>query len=60
MALAPRQWFILLAFYTSYLIFGAAIFYQIEHELETVRRAQALQNRIDINGNFFFCSFRIF
>lgn len=50
MGLALRQWIILMAFYTVYLIFGAAIFYKIEHELEAERRAEALQERIDING----------
>lgn len=50
MGLETRQWFILLTFYTTYLMFGAAVFYQIEHELETERRARSLQERIDING----------
>lgn len=52
MGLALRQWIILMAFYTVYLIFGAAVFYRIEHELEAERRAQALQERIDMNGRF--------
>lgn len=50
MGLAPRQWIILLTFYTTYLIFGACVFYHIEHNAETDRRAKELQSRIDING----------
>lgn len=51
MGLATRQWIALSTFYTSYLIFGAAVFYHIEHELEGERRASALQARIDVNGD---------
>lgn len=51
MGLAPRQWVMLVTFYTSYLIFGACVFYHIEHNAETERRAQALKARIQINGN---------
>lgn len=54
MGLAPRQWALLLTFYVVYLLFGALVFYEIEHELETVRREDQLQKRIDINGIFFF------
>lgn len=50
MGLKPRQWAILLTFYTTYLIFGACVFYHIEHNAETERRAEALRARIDING----------
>lgn len=50
MGLKPRQWIILLSFYTSYLMFGACVFYYIEHAAETERRAEELQARIDING----------
>lgn len=50
MGLAPRQWIILLTFYTTYLMFGACVFYHIEHNAETERRAKELQARIDING----------
>lgn len=50
MGLAPRQWIILLTFYTVYLMFGACVFYHIEHNAETERRAKELQARIDING----------
>lgn len=50
MGLAPRQWVILLTFYMSYLMFGACIFYHIEHNAETGRRAKELHDRIEING----------
>lgn len=50
MGLKPRQWVILLIFYTSYLIFGGGVFYHIEHAAETERLAEELRNRIDING----------
>lgn len=53
MGLAPRQWTLLLTFYVVYLLFGALVFYEIEHELETERREEALQERIDINGTTF-------
>lgn len=52
MGLATRQWIALATFYTSYLIFGAAVFYHIEHEQESERRASALQTRIYVNGKF--------
>lgn len=51
MGLAPRQWVFLLTFYTFYLIFGACVFYHIEHNAETERRAQALADRQEITGN---------
>lgn len=50
MGLKTRQWVILLSFYTIYLMFGACVFYHIEHAAETERRAKELQDRIDING----------
>lgn len=50
MGLAPRQWAFLLSFYTIYLMFGACVFYYIEHNAETERRAKDLQSRIEING----------
>lgn len=50
--MSPKQWLALFCFYISYLFFGASVFYHIEHELEAHRRAIDLQNRIDINGNF--------
>uniref|UniRef100_A0A1L8DDH0 Putative open rectifier potassium channel protein 1 n=1 Tax=Nyssomyia neivai TaxID=330878 RepID=A0A1L8DDH0_9DIPT len=44
-----KQWLVMLAFYVSYLFFGASVFYTLEQELETERRIQALQDRIDVN-----------
>lgn len=57
MGLKARQWVILLIFYTSYLIFGAGVFYHIEHAAETERRAKELQKRIDINGMYYYYCF---
>jgi hypothetical protein len=51
--MSPKQWFSLLVFYISYLFFGAMVFYHGEHRLETERRAVALAERIEINGNYF-------
>lgn len=48
--MSPRQWLAMLAFYVSYLFFGASVFYTLEQDLETERRIQALQDRIDVNG----------
>lgn len=45
-----RQWFAMFAFYAMYVFLGASIFYTMEHNLETERRAVHLQERIDING----------
>lgn len=50
MGLATRQWVILITFYTTYLLFGACVFYYLEHGAETQRRAEKLKARIDING----------
>lgn len=48
--MSPKQWFSLLGFYISYLFFGASVFYHMEHKLETERRIEALNARIEING----------
>lgn len=48
--MSPKQWFALLAFYISYLFFGASVFYHQEHRLETERRSVALAERIEINA----------
>ncbi|CRK98020.1 CLUMA_CG011389, isoform A, partial [Clunio marinus] len=48
--LSPKQWFSLLAFYISYLFFGASVFYHEEHRLETERRAVAYAERVEINA----------
>lgn len=45
-----RQWLALFVFYAMYVLLGTSIFYTIEHNLETERRAIHLQERIDING----------
>ncbi|GAB0094942.1 open rectifier potassium channel protein 1 [Sergentomyia squamirostris] len=47
--MSPKQWLAMLAFYVSYLFFGASVFYTLEQELETERRIQALQDRVDVN-----------
>lgn len=52
--MSPRQWLALLCFYTIYLFFGASIFYHIEHDYEMERRAEHLESRIVINGNFIY------
>lgn len=50
--MSPKQWLSLLTFYILYLIFGASVFYHVEHKLETDRRAMATNERIEINGNY--------
>lgn len=57
MGLKPRQWVILLTFYTIYLMFGASVFYHIEHAAETDRRSKELQDRMAINGMYVLDSF---
>uniref|UniRef100_A0A336MPH0 CSON014885 protein n=2 Tax=Culicoides sonorensis TaxID=179676 RepID=A0A336MPH0_CULSO len=44
-----KQWLALLAFYVSYLFFGASVFYHFEHKLETQKRAEAKQNQLSLN-----------
>lgn len=53
MGLTTGQWIALSTFYTTYLFFGAIVFYHIEHELEAERRYKALEARIEINGKYF-------
>ncbi len=50
--MSPRQWLALLCFYVSYLIFGASIFYHIEHGIEAEKRAFQLDERIEVNGKY--------
>lgn len=50
--MSPKQYFSLLAFYISYLFFGASVFYHGEHRMETERRTVARAERIEINGNY--------
>lgn len=52
--MSPKQWLALLLFYISYLFFGASIFYHSEQRLETIRRAEALAERIEVNGVYFY------
>ncbi|XP_053679635.1 open rectifier potassium channel protein 1 [Anopheles nili] len=47
--MTPKEWFALLVFYAAYLFMGASVFYHVENDLETVRRADELAERIEIN-----------
>ncbi|KAL9881378.1 open rectifier K[+] channel 1 isoform 1-T7 [Glossina fuscipes fuscipes] len=47
--MSPKRWILLLIFYISYLMFGASIYYHIEHGLEKQQRAVELKERIDIH-----------
>ncbi|XP_031638727.1 open rectifier potassium channel protein 1 [Contarinia nasturtii] len=47
--MTPRQWLALFFFYISYLLFGASVFYHIEHEEELKHFSNDVQRRIDIN-----------
>ncbi|XP_075155041.1 open rectifier K[+] channel 1 [Haematobia irritans] len=47
--MSPKRMILLLIFYISYLMFGASIYYHIEHNLENQRRAEELKERIAIN-----------
>ncbi|XP_052868546.1 open rectifier potassium channel protein 1 [Anopheles cruzii] len=44
-----KEWFALLLFYAAYLFLGASVFYHVENDLETERRAKELAERIEIN-----------
>ncbi|XP_017870557.1 PREDICTED: open rectifier potassium channel protein 1 [Drosophila arizonae] len=46
--MSPNRWILLLIFYISYLLFGAAIYYHIEHGEEKEARAEQLKERIEI------------
>lgn len=48
--MSPKRMVLLLIFYISYLMFGASIYYHIEHGLEYHKRAEELKERIAING----------
>lgn len=52
MGLGTRQWVLLWTFYVIYLLFGAGVFYFIEHGAETIRRAKELDDRMEINGMY--------
>lgn len=45
-----KQWLALFCFYLAYLFFGATVFYHSEYEPETIRRAEQLEERIDMHG----------
>uniref|UniRef100_A0A1I8MGE2 Potassium channel domain-containing protein n=1 Tax=Musca domestica TaxID=7370 RepID=A0A1I8MGE2_MUSDO len=47
--MSPKRMILLLIFYISYLMFGASIYYHIEHGLEYHRRQEELKERIAIN-----------
>lgn len=51
-SMSPNRWILLLIFYISYLLFGAAIYYHIEHGEEKEARAEELKERIEINGGY--------
>ena len=46
----PKKWWAMFALYMVYLFLGTIVFYYNEHQLETERRAVALAERIEING----------
>ncbi|XP_037935600.1 open rectifier potassium channel protein 1 [Teleopsis dalmanni] len=46
--MSPKRWILLLIFYISYLMFGASIYYHIEHGEERLKRAVQLKERIEI------------
>jgi len=48
--MSPNRWILLLIFYISYLMFGAAIYYHIEHGEEKISRAEQRKAQIAING----------
>lgn len=48
--MSPKQWLALLCFFVSYLFFGASVFYFIERDLETERRAVNYQQRLELHG----------
>ncbi|XP_016951712.1 open rectifier potassium channel protein 1 isoform X1 [Drosophila biarmipes] len=47
--MSPNRWILLLIFYISYLMFGAAIYYHIEHGEEKLARAAEMKEQVDIN-----------
>ncbi|KAH8367771.1 hypothetical protein KR084_002638, partial [Drosophila pseudotakahashii] len=47
--MSPNRWILLLIFYISYLMFGAAIYYHIEHGEEKLARAAEWKEQVDIN-----------
>ncbi|EDW45761.1 GM11278 [Drosophila sechellia] len=51
--MSPNRWILLLIFYISYLMFGAAIYYHIEHGEEKISRGEQRKAQIAINAFFF-------
>ncbi|XP_016978662.1 open rectifier potassium channel protein 1 isoform X1 [Drosophila rhopaloa] len=47
--MSPNRWILLLIFYISYLMFGAAIYYHIEHGEEKISRTEERKEQIAIN-----------
>ncbi|XP_032581186.1 open rectifier potassium channel protein 1 isoform X2 [Drosophila sechellia] len=47
--MSPNRWILLLIFYISYLMFGAAIYYHIEHGEEKISRGEQRKAQIAIN-----------
>ncbi|XP_039233354.1 open rectifier potassium channel protein 1 isoform X3 [Drosophila yakuba] len=47
--MSPNRWILLLIFYISYLMFGAAIYYHIEHGEEKITRGEQRKAQIAIN-----------
>ncbi|XP_017125357.1 open rectifier potassium channel protein 1 isoform X2 [Drosophila elegans] len=47
--MSPNRWILLLVFYISYLMFGAAIYYHIEHGEEKITRTEVRKEQIAIN-----------
>ena len=45
-----KLFLVMFTLYIAYLFLGAAIYFNIEYDLETERRAAALAERLEING----------
>lgn len=52
--MSPKRWILLLIFYISYLMFGASIYYHIEHRLEAEQIQEDQKERARIYCKFFF------
>ncbi|XP_017045820.1 open rectifier potassium channel protein 1 [Drosophila ficusphila] len=48
--MSPNRWILLLIFYISYLMFGAAIYYHIEHGEEKIARGEERKEQAEINA----------
>lgn len=47
--MSPKRWILLLIFYISYLMFGASIYYHIEHRLEAEQIQEEEKERARIH-----------